>query len=198
MKEKTKKLTAEIAQTLEEKLEALTTDSKKLKKSVEKTAEKLAKRVSKLIDKQNKKAEKETKKLEKTAKKTEKKVEKKVDKPKKPKGKKAKADSANVKGAADKETSKARKLELDSQTAAREASGHATETMQEALEKSIATTVDSEVTAILESKPAPKAKTTTKKTTRATKSKTATGGTSKRVMGRAPKSPANKPVDSGE
>jgi hypothetical protein len=67
--------------------------------------------------------------------------------------------------------------------------------MQEAVEKTIANTVDSEVTAMPESKPAPKTKTAAKKPVRATKSKTTTVGTRKRVMGRAPKSPANKPVD---
>ena len=188
MKEKTKKLTAEITRTLEAKLDEMTTDSKKLKKSVGKTAEKLAKKVSKLMDKQNKKAEKEAKKAGKEAGKIAKKTTKKSGR-----YKKAKADSANAKGTADKETKVARKLELDSQTTARQASSHATETMQDALEKSIANTVDSEVTAILESKPA--AKTPAKKAVRATKPKTTTGGTRKRVMGRAPKSPANKPVD---
>jgi len=61
MKSATKKLTAEISDTLVKKLDSISAGSKKLKKSIEKAAEKLAKKVSKFEKETLKKKAKEAK-----------------------------------------------------------------------------------------------------------------------------------------
>ncbi|WP_414618058.1 histone H1/H5 family protein, HCT subfamily [Dyadobacter sp. 32] len=65
MKSATKKLTAEIAGTISEKLNSISDGSKKIKKSIEKAAAKLARKVSKFEKENLKKKAKEAKHAEK-------------------------------------------------------------------------------------------------------------------------------------
>jgi hypothetical protein len=68
MKSATKKLTVDIAESLSEKINSVSTGSKKIKKSIEKAAAKLAKKVVKFEKETLKKKEKEAKNAEKKSK----------------------------------------------------------------------------------------------------------------------------------